>query len=163
MGMAAGSGVKNSHIAQRGARWPIPSARADLTSPAPPRYKHWRSRGDSRREFPAAREDDGGPTVAFWLPTLVIGLGALALAGAAAMTLAPRFRAHEPPRSVAVTLGAERLTLSSAYLRPNARQGGAMDALDLAAFFPGFLAGRRIERRERATPTSPSASRASFS
>ncbi len=74
----------------------------------------------------------------FGSPTLLIGLGALALAGVAAIALAPRFRAHEPPRSVAVTLGAERLALSSAYLKPNARQGGAMDALDLAAFFPDF-------------------------
>ncbi len=69
---------------------------------------------------------------------LVIGLGALALAGAAAMTLMPRLRAHAPSRSVVVTLGAERLTLPSAYLRPNARHGGAVDALDLAAFFPDF-------------------------
>jgi len=76
--------------------------------------------------------------VRFGSPTLLIGLGALALAGVAAMTFAPRFRAHEPPRSVAVTLGAERLALSSAYLKPNARQGGAVDALDLAAFFPDF-------------------------
>ncbi len=69
--------------------------------------------------------------------TPVIGLGALALAGAA-MIFAPRFPAREPPRAVAVTLGAERLTLLSTYLRPNSRQGGAMDALHLAAFFPDF-------------------------
>jgi len=76
--------------------------------------------------------------VRFGSPTLLIGLGVLALAGLAAIALAPRFRAHEPPRSVAVTLGAERLALSSAYLKPNAREDGATDALDLAAFFPGF-------------------------
>ena len=74
----------------------------------------------------------------FGSPALLIGLGALALAGAAAITLAPRFGGRQPPRFVVVTLGAERLALLSAYLRPNARQGGAIDALDLAAFFPDF-------------------------
>ena len=70
--------------------------------------------------------------------TLVIGLGALALAGAGAVAVAPRFAAREPPRLVAVTLGAERLTLLSTYLLPNSRRGGAMDAIELAAFYPDF-------------------------
>ncbi|MGD1016737.1 MAG: hypothetical protein ABR863_09915, partial [Roseiarcus sp.] len=65
---------------------------------------------------------------------MVLGLGALILAGAAAIALAPRFGAREPPRFVAVTLGAERLTLASAYLTGAARRGGATDALELAAF-----------------------------
>jgi hypothetical protein len=69
---------------------------------------------------------------------LLIGLGALALAGAVALIVAPRFGAHEPPRPVVVTLGAQRLTILSAYLRPEARQGGARAALDLAALFPDF-------------------------
>ncbi len=71
-------------------------------------------------------------------PALLIGLAALALAGAAAVALAPWFGAREPPRFLAVTLGAERLTLASAYLTANARRGGAADAVRLAAFFPDF-------------------------
>ncbi|MGD1016844.1 MAG: hypothetical protein ABR863_10470 [Roseiarcus sp.] len=69
---------------------------------------------------------------------LVFGVGALILASAAAIVLATRFGAREPPRFVAVTLGAERLTLASAYLAGAARRGGATDALELAAFFPDF-------------------------
>ncbi len=70
--------------------------------------------------------------------TLVFGFGALALALAAALIVAPRFRAPKSPRAVTVALGGERLTLPSAYLRPNSRQGGAMDALNLVVFFPDF-------------------------
>ena len=70
----------------------------------------------------------------------VIGLGALilALAGAAAIVVAPRFGAREPARDVAVALGGERFTLAAAYLRASARRGGAADALELAAFYPDF-------------------------
>jgi len=70
--------------------------------------------------------------------TLVIGLGAFALAGAVAIAVAPRLAARQPPHFVVFTLGAERLTLQSAYLRPSSRHGGAIDALELAAFFPDF-------------------------
>jgi hypothetical protein len=66
---------------------------------------------------------------------LIIGLGALAAAAIAAAVLAPRLRAPPAPRLVSVTLGAERLTVQSAYLAPNARPG---EALELAAFFPDF-------------------------
>lgn len=70
--------------------------------------------------------------------TPVIGLGALILAGAAAIAFAPRFGEPQASRLVVVTLGAERLTLQNAYLRQNARQGGALDALEIVAFFPDF-------------------------
>jgi hypothetical protein len=90
-----------------------------------------RARGDSREDFRR-------PKLRFGSLTLVLGLGALILAGAAAIALGPRFGAREPPRFVAVTLGAERFTLASAYLKGAARRGGAADALELAAFFPDF-------------------------
>lgn len=74
----------------------------------------------------------------FGSPALVMGLVALALTCAAAVIVASALRAQEPPHLVVVTLGADRLTLLSTYLRPNSRQGGATNALDLAAFLPDF-------------------------
>jgi hypothetical protein len=65
-------------------------------------------------------------------------LGLAALAGAAAIALGARFGAREPPRFVAVTLGAERLTLASAYLTRAARRSGATDSVELVAFYPDF-------------------------
>ena len=73
----------------------------------------------------------------FALPALIVGLVLIALAGAAAI-VASRLAGPSPPRFVAVEVGADRLTLSSAYLRADSRQGGAMDALELAAFYPDF-------------------------
>jgi hypothetical protein len=73
----------------------------------------------------------------FGSSALIVALGLVALAGALAI-LAPTLRAPSPTRAVAISLGAERLTLAGAYLRPDSRQGGPMDVLQLAAFFPDF-------------------------
>jgi hypothetical protein len=73
----------------------------------------------------------------FGTGALIVGLGLVALAGALDI-LAPRLLQRSPTRPVAISLGAERLALAGAYLRPDSRQGGAMDVLQLAAFFPEF-------------------------
>jgi hypothetical protein len=71
------------------------------------------------------------------LAALIGGCAALALAGGAAF-LVLRARPNDPLRPIAIALGGEKLSVPSAYLRPDSRQGGAMDALDMAALFPDF-------------------------
>jgi hypothetical protein len=65
-----------------------------------------------------------------WIVALAAA-GALALVGAG--VLAYRWLAAPAPRFAVTTVGGERLTLASAYLRPS-RAG----AVELVAFFPGF-------------------------
>ena len=80
---------------------------------------------------------------------LIAGLLALSLAGAAAI-VAMRSAERQPPGPVAITLGSERLTMLSGYLRPDSRQGGAMDTLEMAALFPDFSpAGETVDVNAR--------------
>lgn len=73
----------------------------------------------------------------FGVATLIGAVAALALAGGGALVVS-RARPSDPLRPVAITLGGEALRVPGAYLRPNSRQGGAMDALEMAAHFPDF-------------------------
>ena len=61
---------------------------------------------------------------------------ALVLAGAGLWLHFPR-RDEAPPMRQAV-VGPARFTLLSGYFRPSSREGGRLDQLDLAAFFPDF-------------------------
>lgn len=66
------------------------------------------------------------------------GIAALALLlGGAVFFL--RFQHREAlPSTRQAFVGAARFTLLSGYLRPSSRDGGRLDRLDLAAFFPDF-------------------------
>ena len=68
----------------------------------------------------------------------ILAFAALALAGVVAAAATALFSQRAPPRFVTVALGGERLTIASAYLRPEARRDGAAETLELAAFFPDF-------------------------
>jgi hypothetical protein len=68
----------------------------------------------------------------------ILLFAALALAGAIAVGVAALTSRRAPPPFVTVALAGERLTIASAYLRPEARRDGAVEALELAAFYPDF-------------------------
>jgi len=70
--------------------------------------------------------------------TATLGILATLAIAATAFLFAPKARSSDPMQPVAITLGGEKLNIPAGYLRPDSRQGGAMDALELAALFPGF-------------------------
>lgn len=69
---------------------------------------------------------------------LIGGLAALTAGAALFVSLAHRTAPDDRLRPVAIALGGEKLEAPSGYLRPNSRQGGAMDTLEMAALFPDF-------------------------
>ena len=69
---------------------------------------------------------------------LIAFAAVIAMLGAALYGLTELGRGEPPARMIEASIGPTGLKFSSAYLRPDSRDGGAKDRLDLAALYPSF-------------------------
>jgi len=71
---------------------------------------------------------------------LFLAVAVVAPAAFATLPFTGAWRRTEAPRPVQASVGSAVFTLPSNYFRPASRAGGRMEQLDLAAFFPNFVA-----------------------